>query len=62
METITTLVIVLLVYTMVMPFIAWIVPPKVMNIASGYMSKVVPILGLKELLKSIFKTKKSKKK
>lgn len=61
METVTTLVMALLIYTIVMPFVAWIVPKSAMGRASGYVSKVVPILGLKELIKSIFKQQNNKK-
>lgn len=61
METVTTLVMALLIYTIVMPFVAWIVPKSAMGRASGYVSKVIPILGLKELIKSIFKAREIKK-
>ena len=61
MDTITFLVLTLLVYSIIMPFVAWIVPKSAMQKASGYVSKVIPILGLKELIKSIFKARAVKK-
>lgn len=60
MDKIEFLIIALLAYSIIMPFVAWIVPPKAMQQASGYMSKVIPILGLKELIKSIFKARPDK--
>ncbi len=60
METLITIIIILLSYRLLLPFVAWIVPIKRMNAAAKYFEQTEKRFPIKDVIKSFLEWMKKR--